>query len=72
MARLSLGDFFALEGFGGYYLSAINTSTYSFAGPEVGAKIFLGGLYVSASEIFATDPYTRVEVGFEFKDLVEF
>ncbi|MDC7125800.1 MAG: hypothetical protein PQJ46_09540 [Spirochaetales bacterium] len=64
--------FLGLEGFGGYYISAYNSSSYSFSGFEVGAKILLGGVYVSASEIFATTPYTRVEIGYEFTDLLRF
>lgn len=67
IVRFGLGGF-AVEGFGGYYASVLTSPDYTFGGFEVGAKVFLGGLYGSFSQVFATDPYRRIEVGFQITD----
>lgn len=67
IARFGLGSF-AVEGFGGYYLSVLSSPDYTFGGLEVGAKVFLGGLYGSFAQVFATDPYRRIEIGFQVTD----
>jgi len=69
LLRFSLGSF-AIEGFGGYYFSMLQSPTYNFGGLEIGAKLFLGGLYASYSYVAATLPYNRIEVGFQMTSIM--
>jgi hypothetical protein len=71
LARFSIGSI-DLEAFGGYYISAVQSDYYNFAGPEVGARLSLWGLYASVSEVFASPAYTRIEVGYNFRNLLRF
>lgn len=71
LVRYELG-FFALEAFGGYYLSTIQSSDYNFAGLEAGGKVFLGGLYASYSVVMANPVYNRIEVGYQLNRIFEF
>jgi hypothetical protein len=71
LARFSIGRI-DLEAFGGYYISAVQSDYYNFAGPEVGARLSLWGLYASVSEVFASPAYTRVEIGYNLRNLFQF
>jgi hypothetical protein len=46
LVSFNLG-FIGVEGFGGYYLSAVSTPDFNLSGAEVGAKVFLGPVYGS-------------------------
>ena len=58
-----------IEGFGGFYLSAVSTPEFNYSGAEIGAKVILGGLYGSLSQVFAATPFQRVELGFELTNV---
>ena len=68
LIRYKLGPF-AVEGFGGYYFSMLQSPTFSFGGLEIGAKLYLGGLYASYSYVAATLPYNRIEAGYQLTSL---
>jgi hypothetical protein len=61
LLRYKIG-FFALEGFGGYYIPLTN----ELGGLEAGGRLYLGPVYGSVSAVFASTMYTRVEVGLNF------
>jgi hypothetical protein len=61
LLRYKIG-FFAVEGFGGYYIPLTN----KLGGIEAGGRIYLGPVYGSVSAVFASPIYTRVEVGVNF------
>jgi hypothetical protein len=61
LLRYKIG-FFAVEGFGGYYIPLTN----ELGGIEAGGRLYLGPVYGSVSAVFASTMYTRVEVGVNF------
>jgi len=70
LVRYDLGPL-GLEAFGGYYLSPIKSADYDFGGVEFGAKVLLGPLYASYSQVLANPSYNRIEVGFELSKMLE-
>jgi len=70
LVRFDLGPL-GLEAFGGYYLSMMKSDTYNFGGLEYGAKVLLGPLYASYSQVMANPSYNRIEVGFELTKMLE-
>jgi hypothetical protein len=58
LIRYKIG-FFAVEGFGGYYIPLTN----ELGGFEAGGRLYLGPVYGGVSAVFAPLMYTRVEVG---------
>ncbi len=66
LARLD-ADALGIEGFGGYYFSALNTSSFSFNGIELGAKVYFDDIYISWSEVLASTAYQRFEIGYELR-----